>query len=129
MFYQYFLAFQVLFKAATTLTKVSILLLFLRIFPSRRFRIATWITMAIIVAFGFSVIVASILQCTPVDKAIDPQVPGKCIQIGDVWYTTASFAIITDLVIIALPINQIPSLKLPTTQKIGLILVFSIGFL
>ena len=85
--------------------------------------------MAIVVAFGFAVIVASIMQCTPINKEFDPQLPGKCIQVGDVWYATASFAIITDLVIIALPINQIPSLKLPRPQKIGLILVFSIGFL
>ncbi|MCJ1246832.1 hypothetical protein MMC30_004041 [Trapelia coarctata] len=122
-----FLAYQVLFKAATTLTKVSILLLFLRIFPSTWFRVASWATMVAVVLFGFSVIVASIVQCTPIEKAYNPQLPGHCIQVGDIWYSTASFAIITDLIIIALPINQIPSLKLPKSQKIGLALIFSIG--
>ena len=85
--------------------------------------------MAIVIAFGFAVIVASIVQCNPLNKAFEPQLSGYCIQVGDVWYATASFAIITDLAIIALPINQIPSLSLPRPQKIGLVLVFGIGFL
>lgn len=85
--------------------------------------------MVAVVLFGFAVIIASIVQCTPLEKAYNPQLPGHCIQVGDIWYSTASFAIITDLIIIALPINQIPSLNLQKSQKIGLALIFSIGIL
>jgi len=122
-----FLAYQIMFKGATMLTKVSILLLFLRIFTSRWFRIACWVTIGVVVAFGMSIIIASIAQCTPIAKAYDPSLPGHCILVGDVWYAHGGFAILSDIWMIILPLRQLPSLKLPRVQKIGLAMIFSIG--
>jgi len=122
------LAYQILFKAATMLTKASILLLFLRIFTtSKPFRITCWFTIAIVVAFGVAIIIASIFQCTPIDKSYEPSVPGHCIQVGDVWYAHGGFAVLSDVWMIILPLRQIPKLKLPRVQKAGLAMIFSIG--
>jgi len=124
------LAYQILFKAATMLTKVSILLLFLRIFTtSKPFRITCWVTIAIVVAFGVAIINASIFQCTPIDKSYEPSVPGHCILVGDVWYAHGGFAVLSDVWMIFLPLRQIPKLKLPRVQKVGLAMIFSIGVL
>ena len=65
----------------------------------------------------------------PIDKAWDKKVPGHCIQLGALWYSTSVLAIVTDLAIIILPVKEILKLKLPQTQKIGLALLFSLGTL
>ncbi|KAK6591928.1 integral membrane protein [Botrytis cinerea] len=66
--------------------------------------------------------------CSPIEKSWNKALPGSCIQIGNVWYSTSVMAIVTDLVIIVLPIYQIRRLQLPLSQKFGLILMFSLGF-
>jgi hypothetical protein len=72
-----------------------------------------------------------IIDClsSPIAKSWDKSLAGKCIQIGDVWYSTSVMAIVTDLAIILLPIYQLKRLQLPMGQKIGLSLMFSLGFL
>ena len=65
----------------------------------------------------------------PIAKAWDKKLDGACISIGSVWYSTSVMAIVTDLAIIFLPINQIRRLKLPRAQGVGLIIAFSLGIL
>ncbi|KAK6595918.1 integral membrane protein [Botrytis cinerea] len=67
-------------------------------------------------------------QLFPIEKSWNKALPGSCIQIGNVWYSTSVMAIVTDLIIIVLPIYQIRRLQLPLSQKFGLILMFSLGF-
>ena len=60
---QYFYVAQLLYKFAAAFTKVSLLFLYLRIFTNRKFRIAAWTTMAVVVAYSSGSIVATIWQC------------------------------------------------------------------
>jgi len=55
--------------------------------------------------------------------------PGQCIDIGKLWYSNSAFTLFADLLLIALPMKQIAKLKLPTSQRLGLIFVFSLGIL
>jgi hypothetical protein len=66
---------------------------------------------------------------SPIPRSWDKTIPGTCIQIGDVWYSTSVMSIVTDLAIILLPIYQIRKLRLPLSQKLGLCVLFSLGFL
>lgn len=45
------------------------------------------------------------------------------------WYTTSALAIVTDIAIIALPVNEIRRLQLPRVQKLMLTFLFSLGLL
>ncbi len=51
------------------------------------------------------------------------------ISTAVIWYSTSAFAIITDIAIIALPINEIRRLQLPRVQKLMLMFLFSLGLL
>lgn len=126
---KYYFVCQIVYKAAVCLTKVSLLLLYLRIFPARAFRIAVWVVVAIVVGSATGTVVATIFQCNPLQKSWHSILPGHCIKIGGVWYSSSSLAIFTDVRIIVLPITQIPSLTLPKGQKIGLGFLFSLGIL
>lgn len=126
---QYFLACQVLYKAAALFAKLSMLFLYLRIFSSYHFRIAAYIVMFICTGTAIGTILPTIFACHPIEKAWTPTMPGKCIWTPGIWYASSSINIATDVMIIALPIAQIRTLKLPKAQKIGLCLLFSLGFL
>ncbi|EXJ69959.1 uncharacterized protein A1O5_07032 [Cladophialophora psammophila CBS 110553] len=127
--WKYFLACQVLYKAAALFAKLSMLFLYLRIFSSRNFRIAAYFVMFICVGTAIGTIVPTIFACHPIQKAWTPTMPGKCIWTPGIWYSSSSINIATDVMIIALPIAQIRPLKLPKAQKFGLAVLFSLGFL
>ena len=100
--FKYFFAAQILYKVAIMTTKVSLLLLYLRIFSNAKFRLASWITMGVVITYSMvSVLVShanphiesetmghadnfqvTIFQCNPIAKSWNKKLP------GDVSYTT-----------------------------------------
>ncbi|KAM3074351.1 hypothetical protein ACMFMG_002840 [Clarireedia jacksonii] len=124
---KWFFVAQLLYKIATCLTKLSILAFYLRLFPTKSFKIATYIVGAVCVAYAFAAVCETIWSCNPIAKSWDKSLPGKCIPIGNVWYSTSVLSIATDMAIIILPIYQIRRLQLPMSQKVGLCLLFSLG--
>lgn len=112
------------------LTKISILLLYLRIFAVFTwFRWIIWALIGIVTAYMISAFFAAVFQCTPVERAWDKSVPGTCISIEMNWYANAGFSITTDAIILLLPIRPILSLKLPVSEKVAVLGVFVLGAL
>ncbi|KAH8689164.1 putative plasma membrane protein Pth11-like protein [Talaromyces proteolyticus] len=122
----YFVA-QLLYKVNLGLTKTSILFLYLRIFVTRWFQRTCQICLAIVIAFTIGTVMSSIFQCTPVARAFDHSKEGTCINMTTFWYLNAGFNILSDLVLIFLPIPVIVKLQLPTQQKILLCGIFAVG--
>ena len=125
--FKYFFGAQILYKSSTCTTKVSLLLLYLRIFTGRKFRVATWSVMAVVIGYGTATVLATVFQCHPIAKAWNSKIHGRCINVGASWYATAALAIISDIAIIILPVKQISTLRLPRAQKAGLMFLFSLG--
>lgn len=126
----YFVA-QILYKINIGLTKVGILLLYLRLFIQRWFVITCWTWIAIITAFTFSTVISSIFQCSPVQYAFNKSLPGhgSCIDLTAFWYANAAFNIFSDLVLVALPIPVISRLQLPPRLKLVICGIFAVGVL
>ncbi|KAF7593994.1 hypothetical protein BBP40_010391 [Aspergillus hancockii] len=124
----YFIA-QLLYKINIGLTKISILLLYRRLFIQRWFRITCWTWIAIVLAFALGTVFSSIFQCSPVQYAFNKSIPGrgKCINLTAFWYANATFNILSDLVIIALPVPVISKLQLPLKSKFALCGIFAVG--
>jgi hypothetical protein len=116
-----------LYKVSLNLTKASILLLYLRTFTVRPFRIACWIILAIVAAYGIGATVATILQCTPIPRVWDKSIPGTCINLTAFWFTNAAYTIVTDLILLFMPIRIVWSLQLRKAQKAAIIMVFAMG--
>ncbi|KAK3497870.1 uncharacterized protein B0T23DRAFT_95589 [Neurospora hispaniola] len=119
---------QAFYKITINLTKTSILLLYLRIFVQRWFRIACYILIGIIIAYMIATFGASVWQCTPVPRAWDKSIPGTCVDITVNWYANAGFSISTDILILALPMYPIFTSHLRKTQKVAVVLMFALGF-
>ncbi|KAF7714954.1 Uncharacterized protein PECH_007797 [Penicillium ucsense] len=118
---------QAFYKLTMNLTKMSILLLYLRIFIQRWFRIVCFTLLIIISCYMIAALFASIFQCTPVARAWDKSIAGHCIDITTNWYANAGFSIATDIMILALPMYPIYHSKMAVRRKIALMMVFAFG--
>ena len=111
------------------LTKISILLLFLRIFLDERFRLVTKIAIAWMVCHIIGFFMAVTLQCIPVRAAWDLTQKGKCVNSSVMVAAGAACSIFEDVVIILLPVREIKYLNLGPRKRLAIILMFSLGSL
>lgn len=72
-------------------------------------------------------VLATIFQCSPVEKAFNKSIPETCINNAQFWYANAGFSIATDVVILLIPMPLVYQLQLLRVQKIALIMVFALG--
>jgi hypothetical protein len=86
--------------------------------------------MAFLIIAGLWMVFSGFLFCIPVsDFWKMDRVPRHCLPEGPVWYANAAMQIITDVVILALPMPLLSKLHLPRRQKVGTMLVFGVGIL
>lgn len=110
-------------------TKISLLLMYYRIFHVPYFKKMAWAVGGFVMAWVICITFLFIFICVPVQKLWYPQLPGHCINQVGTWIANASSTIFTDLAILILPIPQIWNLQLRTAEKLGLTFAFGLGFL
>jgi len=116
------------YNLALTFTKTSIIFFYLRIFVTPRMRIACFIVLAFIIAYGIELFFAGTFTCSPVSFFWDKTIPnGKCINEKVAWFANAALNMASDFTIIILPIPAITKLNMPTRQKIVLMLILAVG--
>ncbi|KAM7197765.1 hypothetical protein V8F20_006438 [Naviculisporaceae sp. PSN 640] len=118
---------QSFYKLTINLTKTSILLLYLRIFVKKWFRITCSVLLGLVLGYMVATFAASVWQCTPISRAWDKTIAGTCLNITANWYANAGFSISTDFMILALPMYPIYTSMLPLGQKVALMVVFALG--
>lgn len=67
------------------LVKTSILLQYLRVFPSKKFRIVAYTLMAVIVTYSMCTMFAAMFICTPIQHLWNPEIDGTCLNTSAVW--------------------------------------------
>ncbi|KAL4866041.1 hypothetical protein BDV12DRAFT_187754 [Aspergillus spectabilis] len=110
-----------------TLTKASIIFLYLRIFVTPKFILAARIVLGVIVIYGLWTVISAFLNCLPVNSFWDTSIPGKCIPKAFLWFFNAGMNIATDIAVLILPVPVLSHLRLPRRQKFGVILIFATG--
>ena len=117
--------------ATATATKASLLLLYYRIFsPSRRFRLAIYIVTAIVFCQWFSVTLAFIFQCRPVAAFWDHTIQrAKCIDLPLFTVVSGVLNLMTDVLILCLPMPMVWGLNTTNAQKVTLTGIFLLGAL
>ncbi|OJD19757.1 hypothetical protein AJ78_00256 [Emergomyces pasteurianus Ep9510] len=108
-------------------TKASISLQYRRIFPGSRIRIVCNGAIVFIVLYGMWVVLGSFLICIPVQKFWDDTVEGSCMSRDGLWLSTAIVHIVTDIILLMMPMPILVRLNLPRRQRIALVLVFALG--
>ncbi|OIW34620.1 hypothetical protein CONLIGDRAFT_675588 [Coniochaeta ligniaria NRRL 30616] len=121
---------QVFYIPAIILTKMAIILFFMRVFPGRGFRLLCLVTLVHCGLFMVSTTIAEILSCVPVAHAWskwDGTGEGLCYDNTAFWWAHSAINIATDLWIIGLPIPGLLNLQLGLRKKMFLVLMFSVG--
>ena len=108
-------------------SKASILVLYMRIFTQRSFRICAQVMLGIVTVWTISFFFASLLECLPITPLVEPFYNNKCVNTIPLWYTGGISDILIDFMILTMPIPMVWKLQLPTKQKIGVLAMFSLG--
>ena len=129
---KFFWLAQTPYKIVVCLNKISVVLLYQRIFISsilisRHFRWMCYCALAIVGASGVATVFATIFQCVPIQRSWDKDIEGNCIDSSEFWVANAVINISTDVVVLALPIREISELQLQTKEMILLYSVFLLG--
>ena len=123
---------QILYCPLIFLTKLSILLQYLRIFvPNHAGKL--YYTVQLIIwlnlLFYTATALVEIFTCMPRKKIWEPSTPGRCVNIGILVITTGAINVISDFSILMLPLSSIWGLQMPRKRKIALSAVFATGLL
>ncbi|KAI5361336.1 putative extracellular membrane protein, CFEM [Septoria linicola] len=118
-----------------TVTKVSILLLYLRMWPetrpdSRWFRRSCLLLIGIMTLFVLLCMVVLGLGCQPLEffwLRWDGIHQGYCINQNALIFSTAGLTIAFDVACIILPLPRLIALEIPTRKKIAVLVTFALG--
>lgn len=119
-----------LWATSLMFTKASILLFYMRIFDvDNYFRTVAQLATGAIVLWCLSVVLSSILLCWPFAYNWDQSIPGHCGNQVLSYIITGAFNIVTDLIVLCMPMPIIWKLQMPRANKVALTIIFAIGFL
>ncbi|MCJ1350127.1 MAG: hypothetical protein MMC33_000108 [Icmadophila ericetorum] len=124
---------EIVYGPTVFLTKLSILLQYHQIFvPTRAGNKLTFYSIHILIwtnlLLYFIDTFVEAFACTPREMIWNPFVTsGHCLNINANLVATASFNILSDFSIFALPLFVIWKLHLPTKEKIGVSAIFAVG--
>ena len=121
------IAVPILYVTATLWPKLSVLMLYLRIFTDKFSRVSCWVLGAILVVGLISNILGEALQCFPIEKAWNPVLPGWCSNIEAHLIYGNLPNNITDIAMLLLPIPVVLRLQAAKHVKIGLLATFLVG--
>ena len=131
---QLFYIEQYIYQLVIILTKISIVLLYLRIFPkevSKRFQYISWAVIAGLVVYGLGFIIYFGVECKPISYfwlQWDGEHQGSCLITQGAIYANSAFNIFFDLVVFFLPVPKLMKLQVrDTRRKIGVVLTFLVG--
>jgi hypothetical protein len=139
----------IIYCAATGFTKVSVLVFYLRIFPSRNFHIAVWTIVFIAAGYSIASILANIFSCNPIAKSWDLTITtGSCMNRPVFYFANAGLGIFTDFATVAVPMYVTPRetpirvsltkylfrpwlrrLQMPARQKVAVGVILAMGCL
>ncbi|GKT41711.1 satratoxin biosynthesis SC1 cluster protein 4 [Colletotrichum spaethianum] len=108
---------------------MSFLLQYYRVLCTKFMRKLYIAAMVFIGSWGFSVLVMSFVFCVPLEGFWDHRVPAKCFGQQVLFYVFGACSIVTDIIILLLPLPALFKLQIPRSQKLYLLAIFSLGFL
>ncbi|KAL3478514.1 hypothetical protein BJX99DRAFT_269193 [Aspergillus californicus] len=122
---------QALYGVGLSLVKPSLMVLYYRLFGTKKsIRIAIYTTAVIVWAWGFSIVLESFLLCKPIEFNYNPFLPGgTCGNRNAAFVAAGILNMITDFMVMLLPVPYIWRLQLPLGRKIGLLVTFCLGLL
>lgn len=117
-----------LYNPELALVKSSVLFFMLRLgghqlYIRRSIQILNWLNIALMI----SILAASIFTCVPVHKYWTPETDGRCNNEQAQYLVTSGLTILTDVLVLIIPIKIVIGLQVARKIKIVLICVLCSG--
>ncbi|KAL1883977.1 hypothetical protein Daus18300_000085 [Diaporthe australafricana] len=122
---------ELVYLAVLPLTKISILLFYLKIFPKREIKIAIWTLVGLNIVYLIIFEIISIFQCRPIQGAWlrwDGEFEATCNDINMQGWWAAGLNLVLDLGVLILPLPELARLNLSMRKKIQILSMFCVGF-
>lgn len=129
MRYQSVFAAEIGYAPTIGVIKIGTLLLFARIFPGLKFKRILWAVGLFISTYSAVMVITVIFQCRPINRIWNASVKAECIDISKLWTVMASLNVLTDFLVLCLPLRKLWRLQMRRGTKLQLIGIFSIGSL
>ena len=126
---QIFYAARILYSLAIASIKFSILLLYLRLFPSLGVRRGAKALMAICTTGCTTLLVLWVFKCKPVPKAWYPNEAGTCVHRGSLLQAHTIFSLLINVMIIILPMPTLWGLHMPLRRRALVMAIFAVGLM
>jgi hypothetical protein len=116
------------FNLCLTLTKISVVLLYMRLFRNNHFIIASKILLVLMVISGFWVTLSGLFMCIPVNAAWDSSITHKkCLPVGIIRCVNAAIHLGSYLVLLVMPMPLLVRLRFPLKEKVFVVLIFLVA--
>ena len=123
----YFFCAAICYASGITLTKISILVQYVRLVVEKSHKWMLWILIAFNAVFTFISYVWFLASCKPTSYFWDKTIDGVCRENTTSWYFNAACDILSDLWLCLFPILLLRSLHFPPRQKYALMFIFALG--
>ncbi|KAJ8111237.1 hypothetical protein OPT61_g6125 [Boeremia exigua] len=115
------------YVAILGLIKLSLIMFYLDVFPTRSFKIVGWIVFWYITINTLIIFLLTIFACTPVPAFWNRDLKGKCMDIQLLGYANSISAIVQDVVLVVLPMCYLRNLQMKKSRKLAVAVMFMIG--
>ncbi|KAK0612443.1 hypothetical protein B0T17DRAFT_648599 [Bombardia bombarda] len=126
---QMLVAYELIFSVAISTIKLSVMMFYLRVFVNQGLRLAVKLVMAFVGLWSLGNILQVFLICRPFAATYDPLVKGECGNQVASFIAIGAFNVVTDVLILTLPIRTVWGLSMSVPAKVGLTGVFLIGLM
>lgn len=108
--------------------KLSFLFFYFRLFsPLSKIKYFIYFGIVLVVGSSIALVIATILNCVPVERAWDSAVPGACFSPMILFYTSSIFSVVIDFYVLALPVIPLWHLHMDLKRKLKVLAVFGVG--
>lgn len=126
---EYFYLTECLYATPLGFAKISVLLLYLRIFVSPIFRRLAWATLLCVALSTATTTIVAIFQCWPIPAIWNLSRHKKCINMNVLSISTSTVNTALDVVMLLIPLPELRKLNLGWKKKIGVFVMFLTGTL
>jgi hypothetical protein len=119
----------IVWNTSVCLIRVSMLVFYLQLFRVTRWRYVFWVFVGLNFASLVAIIFSTLLICRPITYSFDKSaVGGHCGDLISFQLFVAIWNLLMDVAIVVLPMPVIWGLKMKIKSKVGVSLMFGMGF-
>ncbi|RGP73804.1 hypothetical protein FSPOR_1498 [Fusarium sporotrichioides] len=118
----------ILYAVCTAFSKMALALFYRKLSPQRWWRWSVYGVLFLVAGYNLTITLVILFGCVPFEKSWDhTMLEGTCVNRPAVYTCTAGLGILSDLILLVMPLPMVLRSQIPRRQKAGLVVLFAIG--